>query len=110
MVRLQMAGCCPLKILGWRRGVDELLLPVVLTAGGLQIEREMKEDLEGSEDTIEVQEEDMEAEAEAEAMFQDFDKSMKEAIRRSSVSVPAAPSGCSRCRSPPSCSHCTRCC
>ena len=44
MVRLQMAGCCPLKILGWRRGVDELLLPVVLTAGGLQIEREMKEE------------------------------------------------------------------
>ena len=41
---LQMVGCCPLKILDWRRAVDELLLPVVLTAGGLQFVKEMKEE------------------------------------------------------------------
>ena len=41
---LQMVGCCPLKILDWRRAVDELLLPVVLKAGGLQFVKEMKEE------------------------------------------------------------------
>ena len=41
---LQMVGCCPLKILDWRRAVDELLLPAVLKAGGLQFVKEMKEE------------------------------------------------------------------
>ena len=44
MVCLQMVGCCPLKILDWRRAVDELLLPVVLKAGGRQFVKEKKEE------------------------------------------------------------------
>ena len=44
MVCLQMACCCPLKILDWRREEDELLLPVVLKAAGQQSGKETKEE------------------------------------------------------------------
>ena len=45
MVCLQMACCCPLKILDWRREEDELLLPVVLKAAGQQSGKETKEEV-----------------------------------------------------------------
>ena len=45
MVCLQMACCCQLETLDWRREGDELLLPVVLKAAGQQSGRETKEEV-----------------------------------------------------------------
>ena len=39
-----MVCCCPLKILDWRREGGELLLQVVLKAGGRQFVKEKKEE------------------------------------------------------------------